>query len=186
MIRHGFDRVDRSSSRPSEGWGRSAGGGGSGLTRDRTATIIVPEVAKSSSRFVVGVHVLTLLAHEEGRALTSDYIAGSVNTNPVVIRRVLRSLARAGLVRSSEGAGGGTTLARSAERISLVEVFQAVEHGGLFGVPRKDPNPLCPVGRCVQSILGGHLGRFQKAMEREMKEVTVADILAEVRSAGKR
>ena len=143
-------------------------------------------MAKSSSRFVVAVHVLTLLAHEEGRSLTSDYIAGSVNTNPVVIRRVLRLLAKADLVCSAEGAGGGTTLARLAEEITLADVFQAVEQGDLFGVPRKDPNPLCPVGRCVQTILGGHLARFQKAIEQEMKEVTVTDILAEVRSAGRR
>jgi Rrf2 family protein len=143
-------------------------------------------MAKSSSRFVVAVHVLVLLAHEGGRALTSDYIAGSVNTNPVVIRRVLRILAKAGLVHSVEGAGGGTMLARRAGEITLTDIWRAVEHGALFGIPRKDPNPLCPVGRCVQTILGGHLGRFQKVIEQEMKEITVADILADVRSAAKR
>jgi DNA-binding IscR family transcriptional regulator len=74
---------------------------------------------------------------------------------------VLRLLAKAGLVRSVEGAGGGTTLARRVDEITLTEVFQAVERGELFGVPRKDPNPMCPVGRCVQTILGGHLARVE-------------------------
>jgi Rrf2 family protein len=143
-------------------------------------------MSKSSSRFVVAVHVVTLLAHEEGRSLTSDYIAGSVNTNPVVIRRVLRLLAKSGVVRSAEGSGGGTSLARRANEITLADVFHVIEEGEMIGVPRKDPNPLCPVGRCVQTILGGHLGRFQKAFEREMKKVTVADILTEVRAAGRR
>jgi len=147
--------------------------------------MVSDKMAKSSSRLVVAVHVLTLLAHEEGRALTSDYIAGSVNTNPVVIRRVLGLLAKAGLVRSVEGAGGGTTLARRVDEITLAEVFQAVERGELFGVPRKDPNPMCPVGRCVQTIVGGHLARVEEAIERNMEEISIADILTEVRAAGR-
>jgi Rrf2 family protein len=134
----------------------------------------------SSSRFTVAVHVLTLLAHEEGRALTSDYIAGSVNTNPVVIRRVLGLLAKAGLVSTAEGAGGGTVLAKTAKKISLADIFAAVEQGDIFVLPRKDPNPLCPVGRSVQTILGDHLTHFQDALEKEMRRVTIADMLAEV------
>ena len=140
----------------------------------------------SSTRYVVAVHILTLLAHEEGRALTSDYIAGSVNTNPVVIRRLLGLLTKAGLVQTFEGAGGGAALARSADKITLVDVFHAVEQGELFGMPRNDPNPKCPVGRCVQVILGEHLVRFEKAIEREMKKVTIADLLADVRISGSR
>ena len=139
-------------------------------------------MAGNSSRFTVAVHVLTLLAHEEGRAVTSDYIAGSVNTNPVVIRRALGLLAKAKLVRSVEGAGGGTTLARAADRITLAEVFNAVEQGELFSLPRKSPNPLCPVGRSVQGVIGRHAERFEKAMEREMKQVTIADMLSDVRA----
>ena len=134
----------------------------------------------SSSRFTVAVHVLTLLAHEEGRALTSDYIAGSVNTNPVVIRRVLGLLAKAGLVSTAEGAGGGTTLAKPAEKITLADIFAAVEQGDFFVLPRNEPNPLCPVGRSVQTVLGDHLSRFQDALERDMRRVTIADMLAEV------
>jgi Rrf2 family protein len=140
----------------------------------------------SSTRYVVAIHVLTLLAHEEGKALTSDYMAGSVNTNPVVIRRILGLLAKAGLVTSFEGASGGTTLAQPADKIPLTDVYQAVETGEMFGVPRNDPNPQCPVGRCVQSILGEHFLRFERAIEREMNKVTVADILSDVRAAGRR
>lgn len=138
----------------------------------------------SSSRFTVAVHTLTLLAHEGERAVTSDYIAGSVNTNPVVIRRVLGMLAKAKLVKSSEGAGGGTTLTRAADRITMADVFKAVEpEGELFSLPRRDPNPHCPVGRSVQGIVGQHSARFGKVVEREMKQITIADVLAGVRAA---
>ncbi len=140
----------------------------------------------NSSRFTVAVHVLTLLAYEEGRALTSDYIAGSVNTNPVVIRRVLGLLSKAGLISTTEGAGGGTVLAKPAKRISLADVLHAVEQGELFAPPPNDPNPLCPVGRCVQTILGEHLERLQGLLERAMKRVCVAELLEEVKSGSRR
>ena len=131
----------------------------------------------------MAVHVLTLLAHEDGRAVTSDYIAGSVNTNPVVIRRMLGLLSKAGLVSSTEGAGGGTTLSRPANRITMADVFRAVEpNSELFGSPRTDPNPLCPVGRSVQGIVRQHGAGFGQVVERQMKQVTIADVLADVRA----
>lgn len=139
-----------------------------------------------SSRFAVAVHVLTLLAHEEGKALTSDYIAGSVNTNPVVIRRVLSLLAKAGLVSTAEGAGGGTVLGKAAGKINLADVFQAVEQGEFFVLPPNDPNPLCPVGRCVQTVLGDYLDEFKEVVEKAMSKVTVADILEGVKTGSKR
>jgi Rrf2 family protein len=140
-----------------------------------------------SSRFIVAVHVLTLLASEQGRALPSDYIAGSVNTNPVVIRRLLALLGKARLVSTVEGAGGGTTLARPADQITLADVYQSVEsEGELFGSPRAEPNERCPVGSCVQEIARRHAERFEGAMTREMKKVTIADVLSEVRSASRK
>jgi Rrf2 family protein len=139
-----------------------------------------------STRFPVAVHVLTLLAYENGRALTSDYIAGSVNTNPVVIRRMIGLLSKAGLVSSTEGAGGGSELARPAERITLGDVYRAVESGSLFAARRNDPNPLCPVGRCVQSVLEKHVKRLESVLEKEMDRVTIADILSGVKTPSRR
>lgn len=142
-------------------------------------------MAGKSSRFTVAVHVMTLLASEEGKAITSEYIAGSVNTNPVVIRRTLGLLAKAKLVRSVEGAGGGTMLARSATSITLAEVFQAVEEGELFSLPRSRPNPHCPVGKSVQGVLSRHTAELEKTIEREMSRTTIADMLAGVRKASR-
>ena len=80
-----------------------------------------------SSRFAVAVHILTLLETGRGEPLTSEYMAGSVNTNPSVVRRILTLLARAGLTRARMGAGGGTVLARPAGEITLRDVYRAVE-----------------------------------------------------------
>jgi DNA-binding IscR family transcriptional regulator len=113
----------------------------------------------ASSRFAVAVHILTLLEHEGGRPVPSVYIAGSVHTNPGVVRRLLAQLGRAGLVTARLGAGGGTSLARPAARIRVVDVYRAVESGALFPMHRATPNPHCPVGRHIQATLTRVIGR---------------------------
>ncbi|MDY3558718.1 Rrf2 family transcriptional regulator [Gemmata sp. JC673] len=129
-----------------------------------------------SSRFVVAAHALTLLARSDG-ALTSEYIAGSVNTNPVVIRRILAALARAGLVVTQEGAGGGGRLAKPAAEITLRAVYKAVEPDALFALHPRDPNPLCPVGGGIQAALEPTLRAAETALLDSLADTSVADLL---------
>jgi len=140
----------------------------------------------TSSRFVVAVHVLTLLETERGRPVTSAYIAGSVNTNPGVIRRLLSMLARAGMVRSQLGAGGGALLAKPADRIRLLDIYQAVEAPDVFALHRSPPTPKCPVGKHIQPALSSVLGRAERALEGELGEVTVADVVRSVTARARR
>jgi Rrf2 family protein len=130
-----------------------------------------------SSRFAVAVHILTLLEVGEGDPVTSGRIAGSVNTNPAVVRRILSMLARAGLTRSRRGAGGGALLARPASAITLREVYCAVEGGELFAMHHEPPNDRCPVGRHIQSALEAATGAAREALEGSLGERTVADVL---------
>jgi Rrf2 family protein len=106
----------------------------------------------TSSRLAVAVHVLALLALDKGRSVTSDRVAGSVNTTPAVIRRILGSLHRAGLVTTQPGAGGGASLVCRPEAITLLDVYRAVEAGDLFPLPCQPPNPLCPCGRSIHPV----------------------------------
>ncbi len=140
----------------------------------------------TSSRFALAVHILTLLEAEGGGPLTSTYIAGSVNTNPGFIRRLLSQLARAGLVASRLGAGGGTQLARPAARIPLLEIYKAVEGQDLFALHHSPPNAECPVGCNIQATLSGVLGRAETALERELAGVTIADVAASVSRRSRR
>ena len=133
-----------------------------------------------SSRFAVAVHVLTLLAQCGSEPLTSEAIAGSVNTHPAVIRRVLMALARAGLTATQFGAGGGALLARAPEAISLLDVYRAVEDGVVFGTPREAPNPACRVGRRIQGVLERRTAAATGAMEAALARDTIADLLADV------
>lgn len=133
-----------------------------------------------SSRFAVAVHILTLLQLQEGEPVTSEYIAGSVNTNPAVVRRLLSMLAQAGLTTSRLGAGGGALLARPADRITLLEVYQAVEDGHLFAMHHEAPNPRCLVGRNIQGALERTVDDAQRALEAELAGKTIAGMLGEV------
>lgn len=135
-----------------------------------------------SSRFSVGVHVLTLLAaNPRGQLLTSDRLAGSVNTNPVIIRRILGLLKKAGLVEV-RAATGGTHLLRDPDTITLLDVYRAVDvvEERLFSVHEK-PNPDCLVGRNIQSALDETLQRAQAALEQELAATTLTQVVEGVR-----
>lgn len=139
----------------------------------------------TSSRFAFAVHVLALLSLREGAPLSSDMIAGSVNTNPALIRRLLSMLAEAGLTTSQLGAGGGALLARAPDQITLLEVYRAVDDAQLFALHREEPNPACVVGRNIQGVLRGIIDEAQQAMEASLGARTLADATADVVRAEK-
>src|ERR1700748_2759067 len=103
-----------------------------------------------SSRFSIAVHILSLIAVTPTDC-TGDYIAGSVNTNPVIIRRIMGMLKKAGLIDIRPGVGGASLL-KSQEEITLLDVYRAVEvinEGQLFNF-HDNPNPDCLVGRNIE------------------------------------
>lgn len=135
---------------------------------------------KSNTRFTVAIHILTLLAQRTDVPVTSEYIAGSVNTNPVVIRRVLGSLRRARLVASQGGNGGGWRLVGDPAAITLADVYAAVEEENLFPLHHRPPNANCPVGRHIQDALSRRFNAASRAMKDELARTTIADMLREV------
>lgn len=139
----------------------------------------------TSTRFAVAVHVLTALAVNPGKPLRSEDLANSVNTGPVVIRGLLSRLNDAGLTRSQLGAGGGALLAKPANRIRLLDVYEAVEDVELFTLHRTPPNATCPVGGNIQEAMRPMLEQARKALEDELSRSTVADMAAEVARLGK-
>ncbi|MBN3814940.1 Rrf2 family transcriptional regulator [Paraburkholderia sp. Ac-20347] len=134
----------------------------------------------TSSRFAFAVHVLALLALQEGEPLSSEMIAGSVNTNPALIRRLLTMLANAGLTTSQLGAGGGALLAREPQTITLLEIYHAVDDAQLFAMHREEPNPACMVGRHIQQSLRGVIDDAQRAMEASLAARTLTDVVEDM------
>lgn len=129
----------------------------------------------ANSRFAVAVHVLTLMSME-ARAVKSEPVAASVNTHPVVIRRILCALTRAGLATSQSGAAGGYRLAKPAAEISLFEVFQAVEHGEIFPLPRKPPARHCQVGAGLEAMLATIRRKVDAAVASVLSEITIEQL----------
>ena len=140
----------------------------------------------SSSRFAIAVHVLTLMAERGDVPLKSEFVACSVNTNPVVIRRIVCSLQRARIVTSQTGAAGGTRLARTPREITLLEVYRAVEGGRLLSLHRQRPDPHCLVGMNIESVLGVILREAEEAFEQVLEKITVEKVLRAVRACGAR
>lgn len=133
---------------------------------------------KISSRFTVAVHILSLIDFDRDTLCTSEWIAGSVNTNPVVIRRIMGMLKKAGLVNVTAGTGGAS-LTKSLEDITLLDVYRSVEvveAGELFQF-QESPNPNCPVGANIQSVLEIILVEAQEAMEKVLANVTMKAIV---------
>ncbi len=139
----------------------------------------------TNSRFTVGIHILTLLAHGGGEAMTSEFIAGSVNTNPVVIRRLLSQLRGAKLVTSQGGPGGGWQLARPPRGITLRDIYLAMEGSTIFPMHPNPPNPRCPVGSTIQGALSSHFDEARHALEEQLSKTTVADLVEEVKTMRK-
>ena len=64
---------------------------------------------KISSRFSIAVHILSILKNNPSSLCTSDYMAESVNTNPVVIRKMMSYLKQAGFVYVNRDGWRGIT-----------------------------------------------------------------------------
>jgi Rrf2 family protein len=129
-----------------------------------------------NSRFAVSVHILAYLAYRKDAAVPSAEIAASVDTNPVVIRRLLSSLVKARLVTAQKGAAGGFALASAPGNISLLEVYRAVEPKPSHGMTHFAPNHRCPVGAKIEHILQGVFFKAQAGMEAELARVTIGEV----------
>jgi Rrf2 family protein len=131
-----------------------------------------------SSRFPLAVHLLVALSFRPEDFISSDSLSGTVCTNPVVVRRIVASLRRAGFVVSQPGAAGGVRLAKPARQVSLLDVYRAVGRGELFRM--HNPNRTCPIGKRIPAALAEYLPRAEAAFERSLAGATVEDVARKV------
>jgi DNA-binding IscR family transcriptional regulator len=135
----------------------------------------------TNCRFAFAVHVLSVLAHyeKEEDGVTSDRLARTVNTNAVVIRRLLCDMRAAGLVTTQRGPHGGTKLALPARKIDLAQVHRAVAgEFAPFGEHPNKPAQGCMIGRGILGVLGEISERAARAIEHEYASVSLADVLS--------
>ncbi|MBW4889365.1 Rrf2 family transcriptional regulator [Mucilaginibacter sp. HMF5004] len=131
----------------------------------------------NNSRFAISVHILTLLAGANGELLSSEYIAGSININPVLVRKELINLKKHGFVASKEGKNGGVYLNKSAANIRFSDVYNAVKQSSLLGEAKNEPNPLCPIGRQIKTHLNNLYTDAENAMVGQLSTTTLQNFL---------
>lgn len=134
-----------------------------------------------SSRFTMAIHMFACIDTFTDGKMTSDFMAASIGTNPVIVRKLLQQLKAAGLIEVSRGTGG-VTVTKPLDEITFLDVYKAVEctpDEQLFHF-HENPNPKCPVGKNIHHVLDDRLNQVQKAMEDKLATMTLADVKNDV------
>ena len=131
-----------------------------------------------SVKFPVAVHVMVALAYARDRCVNSEWLAKSVATNPVVVRRTLQALKKSGLVESQGGVYGGSRLARPPEEISLRDIFESVEKTESCHI--HDPNLKCCIAKTITQVVPEILNEVETARREQLEKFTVAQILDQI------
>ena len=136
----------------------------------------------ANSRFAMATHILTALAVEDDK-LSSTYLADSLNTNPVVVRRILSELAKAGLLETEAGRAGGARLAKKPEAISLYDVYAAVDDGELFAYNPNDHNKKCALSCKMKSVLSPVFDAACDALAEKLKKIRLSELVSELETS---
>lgn len=131
----------------------------------------------ANTRFAVAIHAATVLGFSKASFITSDRIAASINTNPVVVRRVISALSKAGIVESQLGKAGGARLARKPQQITLGEIYRAVENKGLFALHERPENKKCAVSCAMKQILARVFAKAEQSVDISLAKTTLADVM---------
>ena len=134
-----------------------------------------------SSRFTMAIHMFACIDTFTDQKMTSDFMAASIGTNPVIVRKLLQQLKAAGLIEVSRGTGG-VTVTKPLNEITFLDIYKAVEctpDEELFHF-HENPNQACPVGKNIYHVLDDKLAKVQEAMERELAAITLADVKRDI------
>lgn len=134
-----------------------------------------------SSRFTMAIHMFACIDTFSDQKMTSDFMAASIGTNPVIIRKLLQQLKAAGLVEVSRGTGG-VTITKPLEEVTFLDIYRAVECAPdeeLFHF-HENPNQNCPVGKNIHHVLDDRLLQVQRAMEEKLAQMNLSDVKRDV------
>lgn len=131
-----------------------------------------------NGRFAISIHILSLLSMEEG--LSSEYIASSININPVLVRKELSRLRQANLITTKEGKHGGSFLACSPKKITLADVYKATYEKPLFNHSKNKPNPKCPMGKRIGEIMDEVNDEAEAALLKKLNSISIEKFVAQI------
>ena len=143
-------------------------------------TIIVTVMAVNV-QFSIAVHIMAGLACACDDGLTSSRLAASVNTSPSFVRRTLAKLSRAGLAENTTGKSGTCRLGKDARKITLLDIYRAVDAPKAIAIHSYAEQKECSVSCHIKAALEKVLASTQKALEKSLAEISLAQIVSDVK-----
>ncbi|WP_035670601.1 Rrf2 family transcriptional regulator [Flavobacterium sp. 83] len=128
-----------------------------------------------SGKFAITIHILTLLSKFPEDYLSSEFIAGSMNLHPVLVRKEIANLKKNNIVESKEGKNGGTKLLKSASSISLDAIFKMTFDTVNLGFSKNKPNPDCLVGNKINENLENLYENINEKISLQLSGISLED-----------
>lgn len=132
-----------------------------------------------SGKFAITLHILTLMSKYPDDFLSSEYIAGSLNMNPVLVRKEIANLKKHRVVESKEGKNGGTKLLKPAGAITLEDIFRMTFNKVTLGYSKNEPNPACPVGKNINTNLETLYCDINQSISKQLSKISLLEFTSE-------
>ncbi len=133
----------------------------------------------NNTRFATLIHILTLLAKNPGQWLSSDWISGSIQINPVIVRKELGVLQDLGWVISKKGKEGGSRLHVSSCEISLADIYKAVKNSNVLGKKNNHTDSKCPIGKNINKELEELFAETDQIVLEALRHRTLKSFVAQ-------
>jgi Rrf2 family protein len=138
-------------------------------------------MSATSVQFTVAAHIMAALGYFRGKEIPSATLAESVNADPTFVRKSLSKLSKAGLVVTTRGKNGASTLTRPPEKITLLDIYRASAAPSTFAVHSYSVEKRCPISRNIKGSMSSVLKKTQSSFEKTLARITLADVVGEIR-----
>ena len=140
-------------------------------------------MASNNVQFTVAAHIMTVLGFDYDKEIPSSTLAGSVNADPTFVRKSLSKLSKAGLISTTRGRNGASTLTRSPKKITLLDIYRASEGPPTFAIHSYPVERRCPVSSNIKGCMSSVLSKAQSSFEKSLDDITLADLVGQIRRA---
>ena len=140
-------------------------------------------MSATSVQFTVSAHIMAALGFFRGKEISSAALAESVNADPTFVRKSLSKLSKAGLIVTTRGKNGASTLTRSPEQITLLDIYRASAAPAAFAIHNYPVEKKCPISRNIKGRMSSVLKKAQNGFENALDRITLADVVGEIRRA---
>ena len=140
-------------------------------------------MAATSVQFTVAAHIMAALGFFHGKEISSATLAESVNADPTFVRKSLSKLSKAGLIVTTRGKNGASTLTRSPEQVTLLDIYRASAAPPTFAIHNYPVEKRCPISRNIKGYMSSVLKKGQNSFEISLDRITLADVVEEIRRA---